>query len=34
MTEDTKALVLVSVVLIILWVGVFVAARVELQSGL
>ncbi len=34
MTDDTKALVLVSVILIILWVGVFVAAQVELQTGL
>ena len=33
-TDDTKSLILVSVILIVLWVGVFVAAQVELQTGL
>lgn len=29
MTDDTKALILITVILIVLWVGVFIMAQVE-----
>ncbi len=32
MTDSTKALILVSVMLAALWIGVFLAARTELQT--